>query len=584
MVGPALIPPSTLDPEVDYVPSAEVLAGVPEERSGAIDRASNSEFSGEIPSPVLRAAVMPDIRILRGLLHHRRKVKVGANDVTLTDTGSPLHTFPPTSYMAGPLYGPWKVALSEAIIAGLPDHARLLLAYGACPDGFPLWCFQVASRRFGRDRPRALTTTEPLGLQAGNDVDYGNSGGVAVIAQAHMPMTADELTARRRPGVTSRFWAEEDFPRIDGYPTNSPTSALVAAIHAGDLNMYQVLVDNGADESFWKMDCGHEKDELRERRSDGGVGKQLPEDVSFWSVESPLAAAIKREDEDAVRFLLDREHAVDSFPAVLTTRSMNPLMLSIAKPTGPWQAGFDSLWNNNRSCTLDVPTTPIFRCHLLHFAVATLDIPTVKHVLDKMVPVSVAPAESETRTEIPANIMPLTTLGHTLLHIASLPRDDTVIAMQRPAVHVSVHDVRTLGEDWTSRALSRERDLRRTRGHTMYRRVRSSGGFGMGRGGLVRVVPGEEEGLQTTGDVPVAESRAQAEVLLYLLQRLGKSQIWNQDDHGNTILHYLSAVHNPDPDLIRTLITFPGGTRAYTELKNLWGFTAADLIDRTFVS
>lgn len=98
----------------------------------------NELFDVEVPGVVLRAAVIPDIRILRGLLPNG---------------------FPATNYIVGPIDGPWESALNSALLACLTDHVKLLLEHGANPDGFPAWYFDAASTRFLRGRASKDTVT-----------------------------------------------------------------------------------------------------------------------------------------------------------------------------------------------------------------------------------------------------------------------------------------------------------------------------------------------------------------------------------------------------------------------------------------
>lgn len=130
---------------------------------------------------------------------------------------------------------------------------------------------------------------------------------------------------------------------------------------------------------------------------------------SYFVVESPMLASIKSENKSALQFLLDRGHKPDMVPMVLVTRCMSPLMATLAK-RNPWFEGFDLLAPHADLSLL----TPILRCHLLHFAVATLDLALIKHVVNTMG----GPAA--------AQAVPPTALGHTLLHVASLPIDDSV--------------------------------------------------------------------------------------------------------------------------------------------------------------
>lgn len=519
-IGPPLVSPS--DPDDEYVPPPQILAFLPDPRNG---HPPGEQSDVEIPGPVMRAAKIRDIRILKGLLQHG---------------------FPPTNYIVGPLSCPWKSSITDALLAG-PDfdsHVKLLIDYGGNPDGFPRVCFRVASTRFLRgralqdtrmdgcalrDRPEAMADVSPIQFRANQ---------TATISEA-------ELEYRRKSRC--RFWAEPNFPRSD-YPTNNPSHALSAAIKTGNMAIYEYLVGHGADESAW-IDA----------RKYVPLTDDLP--ASYFVVESPMLSSIKTENKSAVQFLLDRGHKVDTFPMVLVTRCMSPLMATLAKHN-PWLEGFDLLAPHADLSLL----TPIFRCHLLHFAVATLDLALIQHVVNTIG----GPAA--------AQAVPLTALGHTLLHIASLPIDDKVVNMHSQKIYSSIHEFRTTDERWTPQRLlsTPPPTLAEMRGRNRGRYTlppRRIGGTS-----FLRRRPTSPR----FSNLSQAEREAQAAVLLYLL-RSGSAphnQLRRQDVHGNTVLHYLVSVRNPDYRLIQTLReSVPSGEDAdiWSGIRNVYRFTAEDL-------
>ncbi|KAJ9302283.1 hypothetical protein DTO271G3_1149 [Paecilomyces variotii] len=359
------------------------------------------------------------------------------------------------------------------------------------------------------------------------------------------PISEDELQHRSKS--RSRFWAEPDFPQTY-YPANSPPHALSVAMKTSNTAIYEYLLDHGSDENAWI-----------ETRKYAPLSDDLPS--SYFAVESPLLSSIKNEDKSAVQFLLDRGHKPDIFPMVLVTRCMNPPMYTVANGK-PWLDGFDLLAPYADLSLL----TPIFRCHLLHFAVATLDLEVIQHVIDTMGGSTAAQA------------VPPTALGHTLLHIASLPIDDTVVNMHSKKIHSSIHEFRATDARWTPQRLvstppPTQAALSRGRGR---------GGRPTGRriGGCF-FSTGPQRSPRVWG-LSEKEREAQSTVLLYLLRSgsLSRNQLGKQDVHGNTALHYIASVRNPDHSLIQTLresVLADSDVDVWSGIRNIYRFTAEDL-------
>lgn len=499
----------------------------------------------ERPGPVLRAATDTDLRRLNALLSDGR--------------------FWATSLIVGPLNGPWRSALTEAILARLPEHAQLLLHHGANVNGFPDWCFSAASSRFIRGRKPGLTHTGGEFLRSRNDTLRTIDASLSANQMA--PITKEELDLRR--GRRSRFWAEPDFPRTD-YPTNNPISSISACAKTGATSLIQLLSERGADEAAWKTQYD-----------------SVPQNAgpSYLAVDPPLHVAVEAEDEDMLVYLLERGHKPDIFPLALVTRCRNALMLTLTK-SPPWLRGFDILASSGSNVDL---RTPIFGCHLLHLAIATLDIELLQYVL---VTIGYTP-------QAMTNLVP-TALGHTLLHIACLPASDQVVNLHSLPIYMSIHEFRTLDTTWeplhlqsTSPALS------------------GPGSRGRGRGGVFanrgRAYPREGGHNSNTARfdiLPQQEWSRQKSMIKHLLHQMSdpETELSKQDIHGNTPLHYLASYRNVDESFLAELGVFPSQEDGHTEdvvddahssipenhlvqggiawngIRNQWGFTPADLL------
>ncbi|ETS84940.1 hypothetical protein PFICI_02965 [Pestalotiopsis fici W106-1] len=490
------IPPS--DSAAEYVPPPDIL--------GTLERTHEGN-DVEIPGPVLQAASLSDTRILRGLL------KSG---------------FPATNYIVGPLNSPWQSALVNAIFALRAENAKILLGHGANPNGFPDWCFLQASSRFIRGRPSDLTVTGgchlPLRAEVLDHVKRSDDTS-ALASDQTADLTEAELKLRRIG--RSRFWSEVDFPLTD-YPTNNPSSSLSAATAVRDNLLYLHLIEHGADESAWK--------------NNGTLGNQVAGVPSSWAVESPLWIVVRNKDHEFLQFLLKRGHKPDHFPSSLITRPMNAISYAIATN---WRDGFDTM-----APLADMSlATPVYQCHLVHFAIATLDLGMVKHMLSKY----------EGSEAIVLRSIPKTALGHGLLHLASLPLDDTFLNMHSLQCYTSIHDFRTLETAW------RPLQLQSTAPVSSGRRARGGRGRSSNRPPQFSLAPPHD-------------FEEQEEVIRYLFSMLPSEELQSQDIYGNTPLHYLASVRHTNGRLIDWLKDLPAGEAAWTT-SNSWGFSAQNLLE-----
>ena len=151
---------------------------------------------------------------------------------------------------------------------------------------------------------------------------------------------------------------------------------------------------------------------------------------SFLSTSTPIHAAIEIGQNNTRMYLLDKGFNPNTLPLSTITRSIFPLMATIVYCEPPDLDTFDLL--------LSYPSTsqdqraPVHHFHILHFATTSLS-----HSLLERVSASIRLNNAGT-----------TTLGHTLLHIASLTLDDTYMQIFSEKVYQSVHKVRTLCASW----------------------------------------------------------------------------------------------------------------------------------------
>lgn len=518
-----LVPPANTHDE--YVPPRDVLYRLPDPRNYPTDMSfpPSEQFEVETGGPVLYAATIKDIRVLQGLLRHG---------------------FPPTNYIVGPRRGPWESSIIKPILAGpeYDSHVKLLIESGGAPDGFPLHVFQDSTTRFLRGREIYDSYIGALGQrsrsQALEDVEPAEF-------RTHQDMSITELEIQDRRETRSRFWAETKFPSF-AFPISPPLHALSAAIKTQNTELYEYLVSHGADESAWK---------------DQEKYKLLTEDLSasYFAVESPMLVSIQNEDAKSMEFLLSRGHKPDTFNMVYLTRCMSPLMATLAKPH-PWLEGFNMLAPHADLSLL----TPIFQCHALHFAVATHNLPLIQRVIAAMGGPAAAQAVAPTA------------LGHTLLHIASLPIDDSVVNMHSKAIWSSIHDFRTLDEKWEPQHLTPIPPLtqsqRRGRGRGSPSFVRSKRGTLFAR--RIRNAP-------SFRTLSTEEHASQAAVIWYLIrsESVPRRHLVAPDIHGNIALHYLVSLRSPDYQLIDELRgEFPGDLEAFGH-RNVFGYSAEDLLD-----
>jgi len=509
-------------------------------------------------------------------------------DPTLLDEllASGLHN--PTSFCVALGSAGWDCALNQVIFHGFFDRLIKLLIAGANPNGYPTWCFDSVRARYLRGRPAAWTREPACFLQDWKALAPTRVDSLLFHAPLWQPITPKEI--HRRKVTRGRFWADHDFPLLN-LPEKGPIHSLTACAMTGNISAYECLVGHGADEKCW---TGQQL-----------VGVRSGSPPSALAAESPLNAAVFGEDETMLRFLLGRGHKPDHFTAVMPTRPVSPVMQAIAKYGGPWLVGFDIMADH---ADLSI-TTPMFGCHVLHFATATLDLDIIWHVADIL---------GSPRL---VNSAPLTALGHSLLHVACLPHDDSFVNLHSLPIYESIHEFRALDTNWIPQVLARDMkypDEARLKALSAFPGPTRSSAMWTDRQRRASRFRRAAHSVATRppffiDDAPVEEQSAQRRVVRFLLSSSWnkRAEIARQDVHGNTILHYLASYRYPDLELIdwirgvwdacdevesRTLTSGErGGSQLqngegqedegtynwisdpFTHIWNRWGFSASDL-------
>ncbi|MCJ1297430.1 hypothetical protein MMC08_000216 [Hypocenomyce scalaris] len=458
--------------------------------------------------PIIRAARHPDISPLRSLLINLPATHLDPGRVSW-----------PCWEVSNGEDGVWKSPLTEAILARLPENAALLLEYHADPNGFPTYIFRCFSSCFVRHRP--------LRLRAGTlDSSSPRENLLDITASPQTgPLTDDEIEARR--SSRCRFWAEKDFPSLKS-AFKGPITALEAAAKEGDKESFARLAEAGADTAAWMTEHQNDKPDAAS--------------PSHLTLSTPLHRAIEADNPAMVAYLLSSGHNPSYFPLSTPTRSLNATMHLLTLPSPS-----PLLLNLLLPATALSARTPIYNCHILQIAAATLNLSLFQQI---------AEAVGSDATDLSA--LEPTALGHTVLHVACLPRDDFCVNVHSEKIYASVHEVRTLNETWQPRKLWPHSPKVTTPATGGSQRTARGHGVGSMRGGL-HSTPGVEEeqedvetGVEPASHLPIAEDLkpehdAQSALVRHLLTARYAdplAALAATDVHGNTPLHYLASARH----------------------------------------
>jgi ankyrin repeat protein len=375
-------------------------------------------------SPSMRAALDPDPGVLKAVLSDGYNVyneRINKALASRRDTAlsmlprAPVFDFPvsdmssefgPNSLrvMCGSKVG-ITTPLMEAIREGLPDNVSMLLEVGANPNGVPLQVMEDYAAFFLRFRPMIPLFTDEEG-------DLASRG--ELLKCMDLPQisstTLEEVEDRFWDGMAA-FWCEEAFTPTTFYHHGESMPSLVEAARCGTVDMFDMLLEAGADASFWMSPQFY---------------VPHPPTESSLSVSSPLHAALQNRDNEMLRHLLEIGFDPNVMPLANPTRCFTPLMATVINSEIFNKHAFDLLCSYSE--TNAEIRTPIYGVHLLHFAAAGLNLDMLKHVSSR----------------VPLRNAGTTALGHTLLHIACMPSDALEVQRHSEIIYRSIHETRDL--------------------------------------------------------------------------------------------------------------------------------------------
>ncbi|KAL8847372.1 MAG: hypothetical protein Q9221_007583 [Calogaya cf. arnoldii] len=435
-------------------------------------------------------------------------------------------------------------ALIQAIISQHPENVSTLLGAGANPNGLPLPMLSHNTAGFLR-----------LGPHFADEQDYGMAD-LWVYNRTHLlkyipvpqlsSLTRGEVEQCFECPTPSRFWSEVNFRTLCPVDNADSIPALVAAAEQPDITILRSLLDlPGTDTSFW-------------------TGNPQPLDIpnpatpSSLSLSSPLHAAIRGRNLPALSILLSRGFNPNILPLAAPTRCITPAMATIVD-CDPWNTDAYRVLREHLLIDLTI-RTPVYNVSLLHFAVARLNLPLLQAIA----------------ADVPLDSAGRTALGHSILHIACLPLDESWVQMHSRPVFTSCRKTRNLSEldvacEGIGDYLQARRELEDRR---LWRKVPNVGPN-------KRIHPPRFSARPTREALQDCHRR-QVDVVGYLLQNCPSLDLAAADVHGNTALHYLASHRDINSALLDLLWSHDAAEEAWRFMENRYGFTAADLFKSGF--
>jgi ankyrin repeat protein len=442
-------------------------------------------------APSMKAAANPDFNILKAVLSRgyelseRRRCDEENPDPKILDFSSEF------SYNAVRSNGRSIVGITtplmEAIRAQLPANVKILLDAGANPNGVPYGIMDDYAALFLRFRPSIKDL-----FNGSTDV----ASRYVLLRNMNLPqissLTVEEVEDRFYDGIAP-FWCEENFTQSYFWTHGETMPSLVQAAKSGSIEIFEMLLNAGVDASFWLSPQFYVPD---------------PATESSLSVSSPLHAAIEAGNGEIVEFLLQKGFDPNTMPLANPTRCVTPLMSTIVHCSSFNKEAFDIL-SQAQKINFEL-RTPVYGVHILHFAVARLDLEMLKYVA--------ANVELGSAGE--------TALGHSLLHVACMPADTSQVQRHADIICKSIHETRDL------RPFN---DINSVHCASIHH-----------------------------PDEWTKHLKAQAEVVKYLW-RSGVQDFGKRDVHGNTALHYLAGCRAFNQELLHWLLSVGG-----SELEWVW--------------
>ncbi|EPE30161.1 Ankyrin repeat-containing protein [Glarea lozoyensis ATCC 20868] len=399
-------PPGVFDGPIDFAEYAQF--NIPEEYLEAVQENSLS--------PSMRAASNADCRILKALLQKGFFYFIKYPDRNSHSDNEYPHHHESDHRLAHPSEFGFSALrsngrneigittpLMEALRARLPENVRTLLIAGANPDGVPIHILEAHAALFLRFRP-SIHPLEYGSKDAATRSEYLRLMDISQISS----LTKEEVDDRRWDGLAP-FWCEERFTPSSFWKHGASMHSLVEAAGLGDVEDFNLLLEYGADASFWMTPH---------------LFVPEPPSSSSLCISTPIHAAIEHGKHSMLRHILDLGFDPNTMALANPTRCVTPLMATLLHHDRFDKESFDML-SMQPNINFEI-RTPIYGVHLLHFAVAKLNFTMLRHVV----------------SFVPLRNAGTTAIGHTLLHVACMPSRNVQIQRRSDIIMRSIHETR----------------------------------------------------------------------------------------------------------------------------------------------
>lgn len=350
---------------------------------------------------IMRAACDPDSRYLSALLRHGGFGPRGSEGPAMPERDRA--SFDPNVDIAGSEDGHWLTTpLLTAVECGNLDNVKVLVEAGANPNGVDLDMLKDYASQWIR---------LPEGVRGFEDFSSSTKDELLENPAQRDPIHEDEWTNNVSMTISSGeiikfgkcivpFWTR--YPEYDSWDRNddreetgrqignAPMTSLMKAAHTGNIEMFDLLLDLGADASYWRQPTFE------------WPGSRTP---SSTARSTPLHLAIQAGHAAMVEHLLQSGFNPNILPMVNPVTAATPLMASVVCHAAAPRAY--QILSTHPDTNFDV-RTPYCNIHVAQFAVASNNVEALEDICRR------------TSFDFSAR----TNLRQNCLHIAFLPADN----------------------------------------------------------------------------------------------------------------------------------------------------------------
>lgn len=427
--------------------------------------------------------------------------------------------------------------LLRAIERQRPENVSLLLEQDVNPDGVRYDRKIAYARRYRRFCFEDYVILEDW------EVDVEKEAVGTPASQTEPPYLTDDELVERRTTMT-QFWTSPYRMIIDHSDDVAQWHSVVKA-GTSTPEIFDLLLDAGADITAW---CEPTDSPLPEEEEE-----LLP---SHLCISTPIHAAIASENHDMLRKLFNSGIGPNARALMAGNQALTPAQYAIM--LGDLET-YTLLRDNGADPSI---TTPVLNTHALHFAVAQLRIDLMEAIMQ----------------DLSGAAAPVTTMGHTLLHIACLPFNRGHIQTSSGKISKSIHDIRYMSPVF--RRASRTIPTYNDSGEENFFCEPATAYQTQERQRRLANFKNYPSSMWQWSRDPRKDHAKQEAVCKYILATYNEGpKVSDADKHGNNMLHYLAAARYPNTPLIDWARQKESDERAWSSERNFCGHTAEDLYE-----